>query len=250
MKVQVAAFVLFATASLATPPPEITFTFDCSKPNGKGARETCNTMCFGLKCHNIPNYFNFDDPDQETKDERREKAGCGRNNRCSKDPYGSGFECDEFPFAMSSQGSAGGQINRCVPDQPDHKSQGAQILQIQTNKKYCNKRPGCVFHLSFTNEGDYKYCKKDPDCTPDDNLYTKDGPITSGVARRASEGGRYMLASGKTIFSPSDLKIGTLSLRHEAVNVTLERELMARGVFDDEYDNNMEIVEDEVIAKL
>lgn len=78
-------------------------------------------------------------------------------------------------------------------------AQGAQILQIQTNKKYCNKRPGCVFHLSFTNEGDYKYCKKDPDCTPDDNLYTKDGPITSGVARRASEGGRYMLASGKTI---------------------------------------------------
>lgn len=50
--------------------------------------------------------------------------------------------------------------------------------------------------------------------------------------------------------SPGDLKIGTLSLRHEAVNVTLERELMARGVFDDEYDNNMEIVEDEVIAKL
>lgn len=50
--------------------------------------------------------------------------------------------------------------------------------------------------------------------------------------------------------SPSDLEIGTLALRYETINATLDNELLARDVSDDQYFDNQELVEDEVVEKL
>ena len=52
------------------------------------------------------------------------------------------------------------------------------------------------------------------------------------------------------IDSPSDLPMGTLSLRYETINATLDTELTARGISGDQYHDNQALVEDEVVEKL
>lgn len=44
-------------------------------------------------------------------------AGCGPGDRCTKEPYGSAFVCDAFPFETTEQDKTGqhAAINRCVP---------------------------------------------------------------------------------------------------------------------------------------
>lgn len=45
---------------------------------------------------------------------RSKNAGCGNRSRCKNDPYGEGYQCDEFPFkSVDPEGEQ--PINRCVP---------------------------------------------------------------------------------------------------------------------------------------
>lgn len=87
--------------------PEV--VFDCSV-----TPSVCTNMCWGAYCSNYEVSLEFDNPSQDTKNQRRTKAGCKPNpNRCSGgNPNGS---CDEYPFASTSNADDVQQVTRCVP---------------------------------------------------------------------------------------------------------------------------------------
>ncbi|KAK8111995.1 uncharacterized protein PG998_008452 [Apiospora kogelbergensis] len=170
--------------------------------------------------------------------------------------------CDEFPFASTAEADGGKQIFRCAEDE----AQDSQGAQINNAGKSCQKRNKnnnkaafpCKFTLSFKGEDNFKYCKKNPDCKPDGNIFTKGNkPLTKRDMDTRSpvlQGGYYQLRSGETIYSPSDLEIGTIAVRNVFSNSTIPDEeaksLAARGLFDDDEWDDEEFVEDEVVAKL
>lgn len=49
--------------------------------------------------------------------DRSANAGCDGKSRCKKAPYGSGWQCDEFPFKSVEPDKSGRvtPFNRCVP---------------------------------------------------------------------------------------------------------------------------------------
>lgn len=68
----------------------------------------------GAFCQKWGESFTWDKPSKSDGDKRSTKAGCGSRNRCSKSPYGTGYQCDEYPFKSVKESDAGGQVNRCV----------------------------------------------------------------------------------------------------------------------------------------
>ncbi|KAH8691773.1 hypothetical protein GQ44DRAFT_780210 [Phaeosphaeriaceae sp. PMI808] len=226
----------------ARAPKGVTMVYDCDK-----GKETCNTMCYSINCNNSGNTFTFDGADSKKKQGRRDRVGCTKKNECQKGQYkGKKYECDEFPFAATTEADTKSQIFRCVPG-ADQRYQGGKITGTWTGKQKCKKEKGCQFSISFQNADKYKYCKKPTDCKTDGNIWNKNGPIKRDVP---SEGGDYRLKSGRTIYSPTDLTIGTIALREVPINETLNAELTANGIFDDEHFDNLELVEDEIVEKL
>ncbi|KAK7995301.1 hypothetical protein PG990_014074 [Apiospora arundinis] len=266
-----------------TPDPDadkpFTFVINCSPYLGSGGKqrngagETCNTMCFGTQCHLKTNTYTFDGADEPKKDVRRERVGCNRpkgvpgwENVCKTEDWkkknGDKTSCDEFPFASTSDADGGKQFFRCASE-TNQNSQGAQVKNAGAACKKRNKKNGkpefpCKFTLSFKGEEHFKYCKKNPDCKPDGNLFTKGNkPMTKrdlDTRTPALQGGYYQLRSGETIYSPSDLEIGTVAVRNVFSNNTIPDDeakvLAARGLFDDSAWEDEEFVEDEVVAKL
>jgi hypothetical protein len=51
---------------------------------------------------------------------RSAEAGCPKPNRCGNAPYGTGWQCDEFPFKSTDRSRVMQKgvppINRCVPE--------------------------------------------------------------------------------------------------------------------------------------
>lgn len=168
--------------------------------------------------------------------------------------------CDEFPLASTSEADSVTQIFRCVPP-VDNKSQGGQAKKAMEAADVCNKKYPCSFSFSFEGTTPYKYCKANPSCKPDGNFFTKGGKAVTkrdleDDETRVEEGGYYVLRSGATIFSPTDLEIGSFAVRSIYANQTIdeaeEAHLMARGLFmdDDEDDYEDEMISDEVMRKL
>ena len=86
--------------------------FDCSVTPG-----VCTNMCFGAYCRGYDVALNYDKPSDSKKTDRRNKAGCTKNNRCNggNSPDPDGPSCDEYPFASTSNADDVQAVNRCVP---------------------------------------------------------------------------------------------------------------------------------------
>lgn len=224
--------------------------FDCAS-----SKETCNTMCFGLKCATKRaswQTLTWDNPSATIAGRRRTTAGCnvsGAPNRCRVGAFSAGtHNCDEFPFASTKNADSGGQINRCVIVR-ENSSQGGKLGGFQRSPLGCGNKFPCNFRIAFKNEGPYKYCKARPDCKPDGNIFTSRKAY--GTKRKRDEksaatletGGQYMLESGETIFSPYELEVGSLVTKQRPSNSTLQDEIMteARSLFG----RSLESLEDE-----
>ncbi|KAK8038269.1 hypothetical protein PG994_015036 [Apiospora phragmitis] len=243
----------------------VTFVMNCAAYKGsngknrKGAGETCNTMCYGTNCKAKTKSFTFDGADQKKKDKRRESAGCNPTNKniCKTDKKWTDkglTDCDEFPLAATKEADNGGQVFRCVKA-ADNRSQGGQTT---TAIKACKNKFPCQFTFSFKGETNYKYCQKSTDCKSDGNLYTRGNtPVKRDLpASPAQEGGYYQLRSGATIYSPSDLAIGTVAVRNVYANDTNiindeeAAQIEVRDLWDEEGEQEDELIEDEVMMKL
>ncbi|KAI8966264.1 hypothetical protein F5Y11DRAFT_365843 [Daldinia sp. FL1419] len=243
-----------------SPKAKFTFVVQCSPYKGKkgasrkGARETCNTMCFGTRCHFKKNTYNFDSVSDTIKNKRRTDAGC--IPICKTDKRFSGMTgCDEFPLASTSEADRGDQIFRCVP-KTDNESQGGQVSKAM--KQHCKSFP-CTFSFSFKDTKPYRYCNRPLDCQSDGNFFTKNNkPVKRDLGSEpepeTEQGGYYQLRSGATIYSPSDLEIGSIAVRNAYANQTIDEaeaaRLEAQGLFVDDDDDEEEMIEDEVVKKL
>ena len=114
-------FALNVSAQADTPP----VVFDCSvTPNA------CTNMCWGAYCSNYEVSLEFDNPSEDTKKARRQKAGCLPNpNRCNPPNNGNDPDnnsCDEYPFASTSNADNVQQTTRCIPG-----SENSSMLFLQ-----------------------------------------------------------------------------------------------------------------------
>ncbi|PVH96063.1 hypothetical protein DM02DRAFT_632309 [Periconia macrospinosa] len=246
----------------------LTFVVECSPYTGtggkkrKGAGDTCNTMCYGTNCKLKTKTFTFDGASKKTKDQRRTMAGCNptEKNICKTDNRfkDKGLtDCDEFPLAATKEADKGGQVFRCVKP-ADNRSQGGQTT---TMIKQCKGKYPCSFTFSFKGASPYKYCGASPNCKADDNLFTQGNkPVTKrdvAIESQVHEGGYFQLRSGATIYSPSDLAIGSIAVRNaysnetNAISAEEAAQIEADGLWDeDEEDDEDDFIEDEVVAKL
>ncbi|KAI9818359.1 MAG: hypothetical protein M1826_001381 [Phylliscum demangeonii] len=140
--------------------------------------EICNTMCWGAYCTRpaFGTTLYYDKPSAATKSKRRTAAGCGSANRCSvignpPNPI-AGLNCDEYPFASTSNADRGGQVNRCVPKAQNDR-QGNLLAAYYRN--VCGNAP-CSFTVTFaqpTATG-VLYCgavNSPRVCNPDGNIF-------------------------------------------------------------------------------
>ncbi|KAK8091901.1 hypothetical protein PG997_002262 [Apiospora hydei] len=221
-----------------------------NKPKPKRDGDADKPFTFVVQCS----------PYNSGKKKRKGAGECKKKDWKDKNPGKT--SCDEFPFASTSEADGGKQFFRCTDDGAQD-SQGAQIknaikaCQKQNEDNKEDKFP-CKFSLSFKGEEDFQYCKKNLDCKPDGNLFTKGNkPLNNNdmnTRSPAMQGGYYQLRSGETIYSPSDLAIGTVAVRNVFSNNTIPDEeaksLAARGLFDGDEWEDEEFVQDEVVAKL
>ncbi|KAI1646843.1 uncharacterized protein F4817DRAFT_316247 [Daldinia loculata] len=124
------------------------------------------------------------------------------------------------------------------------------------NKDLCIKFP-CKFSFSFEGAKSYKYCASKPNCKSDGNFFTKGNkPVKRDLELEpeVEQGGYYQLRSGATIYSPSDLEIGSFAVRNVYANQTIDEaevaHLEARGLFEGDDDEDEEMIKDEVMQKL
>ena len=107
-----ATTLLISSINAQPDTPEV--VFDCSV-----TPYACTNMCWGAYCSNYEVSLNFDAPSEDTKKQRRTKAGCKPNpNRCNKPNNGAdptNISCDEYPFASTSNADDVQAVTRCVP---------------------------------------------------------------------------------------------------------------------------------------
>ncbi|PYH87693.1 hypothetical protein BO71DRAFT_436470 [Aspergillus ellipticus CBS 707.79] len=207
----------------------------------------CDSANVGDVCLNIS--FTWDRPSRSVADRRSRTAGCGSSNRCSRAPYGSGYQCDEYPFKSVQEADRGNQINRCV----GQTLRNFYYSRGEFRNTGCHSNAPCQFNVGFTHASGLGYCQSQPNCTNDGNEYTRSGP-----ARRDEEpeGGFYRLASGTILFVPSEVEIGEEVYRVSFRDATL---LDSNGLddYDLEYDegddasvDNIKVEEDVVVEKV
>ena len=103
----ITALVSNAVAQFGVPE----MVYDCNVTPG-----VCSNMCWGAYCAGYDVSLTHDKPSNKVRDDRRAKAGCGKNNRCKEDsPDPDGKSCDEYPFASVIDADSVQQVNRCVP---------------------------------------------------------------------------------------------------------------------------------------
>lgn len=239
--------------------PEI--VFDCSVTPG-----ACTNMCWGAYCSGYDVTLSYDKPSASIKRGRREKAGCGRGNRCgdsSPDPDGS--SCDEYPFASVEESDHVQQVNRCIPPseqqsafsphvpRPIHKGTGFPTpsfhqskVELLLTKISCavgqggtlsqayqndlNNAPG-QFIVGFGNPDDpaVQYCDYDQDCLNDGNQYLGDDLAPDGPqVSKKHKRNFYMLESGVPFLSTRELGEGS-KVRRVVKRSEAEMTLMRRG---------------------
>ncbi|PWY89147.1 hypothetical protein BO70DRAFT_418166 [Aspergillus heteromorphus CBS 117.55] len=214
----------------------------------------CNSnQVGGAKCKNWGTTFTWDRPSNRTSEQRTRGAGCGRPNRCSRPPYGSGYQCDEYPFKSVRESDRGNQVNRCVAARQNN-AQGQALRNFYYSRgefrnRGCHNQPPCRLSVAFSNASRLGYCQSRPNCRNDGNEYTRSGP-----ARRdeVQESEFFRLASGTVLFAPGGARIGDVvyhvSFRNETL---LEERDVVDGENDDDDDavvENMQVDEDPIVA--
>ncbi|BCS13777.1 hypothetical protein ALUC_60333S [Aspergillus luchuensis] len=104
-------FLFLGFLALLTLSSAVSVAFNCDNSH---VGDVCQNMCFGTKCKRLGTTLTWDKPSRQVSDRRSREAGCGSSNRCSKSPYGRGYQCDEYPFRSVRESDRGGQVNRCV----------------------------------------------------------------------------------------------------------------------------------------
>ncbi|KAI2464239.1 hypothetical protein F4781DRAFT_436616 [Annulohypoxylon bovei var. microspora] len=236
-----------------------TFVVQCSPYTGKDKQPRKGAK--GVNCHFKNNFhsYTFDGASESKKSERRTKAGCNptKKNICKiDDKFKNSKGCDEFPLASTSEADQVDQIFRCVPE-GDNSSQGGQVRGAMEASNICDKKYPCSFTFSFEGASTYRYCNASTDCVSDGNLFTKGNiPVKSDlqVEPGVTKGGYYQLRSGATIYSPTDLAIGTVAVRNAYAHQTIDEAeavyLESRGLFEDDGEEDEELIKDEVVKKL
>ncbi|KAK0468620.1 endo-exonuclease [Armillaria novae-zelandiae] len=104
--------------------------------------QSAENICYSWHCNNGPREVA---PDRGAADANRNSNSCGRSspNRCStkfKPSHGSGYQCDEWPWANSN---AGGRnvATRCIPAS-DNSGSGSVWGNFANNKG--SQKPGRV----------------------------------------------------------------------------------------------------------
>ncbi|PKY03800.1 hypothetical protein P168DRAFT_327839 [Aspergillus campestris IBT 28561] len=225
--------------------------FDCA--DGQ-VGDTCLNMCYGAKCKRLGTTLTWDHPNYTNQGKRSRLAGCGSGNRCSKPPYGAGYQCDEFPFKSVKEAEKGNQVNRCVKRHYNSR-QGGVLRQFYYSNgnfkgKGCDGKAPCKFSLSFKNFNKYGYCKKGGSCTNDGNEYTKAGPAKREEEVDAS--GYYRLGSGDVIYVPDGAAVGDLVYKAKFTNSngTMIADVATPTDDDDEIDDDDEFdVEEDTIVE-
>ncbi|KAI8958099.1 hypothetical protein F5Y11DRAFT_360303 [Daldinia sp. FL1419] len=189
-------------------------TFDC---DCDWMLEVCHNMCYAIHCKHKPKQLTWDKPRPSIESKR-------------------------------------GQINRCVPERENSRRGKFRATGFK-NRKNCSFT--VVFKGSETES--IGPCKAKPDCENDDNQWTKRGPIKHEETQEPQTVSEYKLRrSGNTILTSEDLKPGDLVYHVVERNTTLAEEHHMGHVFNEfagveQYDymsDNMDIEEDEILAKI
>ncbi|KAI0582606.1 DNase-NucA-NucB domain-containing protein [Pyrenophora tritici-repentis] len=199
-------------------------------------------------CQKWGESFTWDHPTKPVGRSRSRKAGCGSKNRCSKSPYGTAYQCDEFPFKSVQESDAGGQVNRCVKKGYNN-AQSQVIRQFYNSEgsfkgKGCDSTFPCSFNIVFANAGNIDWCDSTASkCKNDGNEYTKAGKVPDPSKRLMHRqesyngtlqvGGMYLLESGQSIVSAQPLSIGDRAFRVKRHNETLYAEYNHMHIPDD-----------------
>ncbi|OBS29451.1 hypothetical protein FPOA_03387 [Fusarium poae] len=228
--------IFFATllTGVVAPPPEHFLNFVCTGEDSDDMPDVCNNMCYGATCKKLPTQLYWDQPEKPTRQRRSRNAGCGTTNKCDD-----GEQCDEYPFASTSNADDVKAVSRCVPTE-QNRNQG-QVLKQFYNSQGSFDEVGLGgnkghFTIGFGNPGDSPYCSPNTDCVNDGHEYTRDGLARRShiIKRKDKSFGYYKLKSGGTFFAPSGAKPGDLVFTPRFHNRTLGRELSRKHVFDPE----------------
>ncbi|KAI8960705.1 hypothetical protein F5Y11DRAFT_349220 [Daldinia sp. FL1419] len=175
--------------------------------------------------------------------ERTKTAGCTPHpNRYSRKPR---KNCDEYPFASTSDADKGGRVLKCVSE--THNSRQGAIISHYV-QKYCESKK-CKFTIGFGNPTargvKYNRANKNPRkyCVSDHTVF-KNGRADKGIrGKRDLEtnstmplpGCLYLMNSSVTVAFGEDLEIGTRTKRAAPRNTTfIER--VVDGLEDGEDD--------------
>ncbi|KAF4540343.1 Cytochrome p450 [Lasiodiplodia theobromae] len=166
-----------------------------------------------------------------------------------------GENCDEYPFASTSDADKGGQVNKCVISKHNSR-QGNIISQYITNT--CGGQ-NCQFIVGFGNPASpgVKYCQAYNDrynqCTPDGTIFKNGKPdVRPPPAKRDGNstqvGGLYLMKSGIKVAFGANLEIGTQTKHATPKNAT-----MLAFVDDNDDDEGLvewDFLDDEIVEKL
>ncbi|KAK4992344.1 hypothetical protein LTR66_006302 [Elasticomyces elasticus] len=232
-------------------------------------QDICNNMCWGAYCTrpsfgvtlNYDRYGGTGNRNSDIGKARQKSAGClPRPNRCSTkggNPR-AGENCDEYPFASTSQADQGGQVSKCVISRHNSR-QGNIIGEYYTNT--C-KGKDCQFIITFGNPAaaGVQYCQaySDPhgQCINDQvaPIYKNGAPDVRPAGKKRSDlepeaqAAMFLMASGMELLMPIDTPINTTFFHPTARNAT-----MKAWVEDNDDDEDLvewDFVEDLVAARL
>ncbi|QIX01353.1 hypothetical protein AMS68_006870 [Peltaster fructicola] len=254
--------ILLALASQALAAPGV--IFNCAD----NLQDVCANMCWGAYCTrpsfgvtlNYDRYGGTGNRNSPTGVARQKSAGCApRPNRCSTKGGNkkAGQNCDEYPFASTSDADKGGQVSKCVII--GHNSRQGNILK-QYYQGTCGGKD-CQFIITFGNPAGagVRYCQayNDPhgQCINDmpEQIYKNGKPDVRPASKKREEddyhqSNRVLMASGMEVLVPMGTPLNTTLMQPVARNAT-----MKAWVEDNDEDEDLiewDFEEDHIVAIL
>ncbi|KAF2766355.1 hypothetical protein EJ03DRAFT_354068 [Teratosphaeria nubilosa] len=232
-------------------------------------QDVCNNMCWGAYCTrpsfgatlNYDRYGGTGDCNSDVGKARVRSAGClPIPNRCSTNGGNprAGEDCDEYPFASTSDADKGGQVSKCVISR--HKSRQANIIK-QYYANSCNNQ-NCQFIITFGNPAasGVQYCQayNDPhgQCINNEiaQIYKNGAPDVRPASKKRSElepeaqAALFLMSSGMEVLMPIDTPVNSIFVHPTPFNAS-----MKAWVEENDEDEDLikwHFVEDLVAARL
>ncbi|OWY57763.1 pretoxin hint domain protein [Alternaria alternata] len=232
-------------------------------------QDICNNMCWGAYCTKpsfgatlkYDRYGGTGKRDSDIGKARQKSAGClPRPNRCSTSGGNprAGENCDEYPFASTSDADKGGQVSKCVISR--HNSRQGRIIQ-QYYGSSCNSQP-CKFIVGFGNPAaaGVQYCQaySNPHGKCINNqiakIYKNGAPDVRPTTKKRSElepvaqSALFRMSSGMEVLLPIDTLLNTTFVHPTARNNTMKTWVEDNDEDEDHID--WKFVEDFVATRL